>query len=47
MKSAGFVVVTVLEWEVPQSPAVFFGRLEFVSKGEAVLAPQTPKAVTV
>jgi len=40
-------VVTELEWEVPERPPVAFGSWELVSNGAAVLAPQTPNAVTV
>ena len=47
MRSSGLEVVTVFEWEVPPRPPIAFGRLELVSNGDAVLAPQTPNAVRV
>jgi hypothetical protein len=47
MKSFAFEVVTVFEWEVPESPGVVLGRIEFVSKGDAVFAPHTPNATIV
>jgi hypothetical protein len=46
MRSVGLEVVTVFEWVVPERPLVL-GRLELVSNGAAVYAPQTPNAVTV
>ena len=46
IRSVGLEVVTMFEWEVPERPVVL-GRPGLVSNGAAVLAPQTPRAVTV